>query len=181
MSGKRLILLPEAMLPGLLGSWYLLPGPTGMGKMLEWIGMVTLWHPGEQQFGSIGVYLQLDCTLALQSMCLLMGIVALGTAWTANCASLFHCLSAQYYLHIVCMHRDSLLHAPPIVALQLEVVGVHMLVWPECRYADEYVVGRAHSRDPWRGAPPPPPPPAARHASPRDRSPRRRDPADRYR
>ncbi|KAL0025776.1 hypothetical protein WJX77_011147 [Trebouxia sp. C0004] len=49
------------------------------------------------------------------------------------------------------------------------------------RYADEYVVGRAHSRDPWRSAPPPPPPPAARHASPRDRSPRRRDQADRYR
>ena len=97
MPGKRLILLPEVMPPGLLGSWYLLPGPTGMGRMLGWIGMVILWHLGEQ-LGSRRMHtFSLIEPWPLQSMCLLTGIVALGRSWTANCASLFHCLRAPYY------------------------------------------------------------------------------------
>lgn len=53
MPGKRFMLLPEVMPLGLLGSWCLLPGPTGMCKMLGWIGMATLWHLGERQLGPI--------------------------------------------------------------------------------------------------------------------------------
>ena len=71
------MLLPEVMPPGLLGSWCLSPGPTGMGRMLGWIGMVTLWHPGEQQLGSARLHtfsliealpLQFDRSFAIESM-----------------------------------------------------------------------------------------------------------------
>ncbi len=70
MPEKRLMLLPEVMPPGLLGSWYLSPGPTGMCRMLGWTGMVTLWHPGEQQLGSRRMHtLSLVGPRPLQSMC----------------------------------------------------------------------------------------------------------------
>lgn len=123
MPGKRLILLPEIMPPGLLGSWYLSPGPTGMGRMLGWIGMVTLWHLGKQ-LGSRRMHtLSLIEPLPLQSMCVLLGTGApahLAQHGRANCASLLYCLSecAELLHNVVCMHRDSLLHVTPISALQ---------------------------------------------------------------
>lgn len=108
-----------------------------------------------------------------------------GTA-CADCASLFHCLSSvpDYFTKLsACIGTACTSYISPAVLVvwlfKLDL-DVYTVVRSECRYADEYVVGRARSRDPWRGAPPPPPP-AARHASPRDRSPRRRDQADRYR